>query len=213
MLAVVAVIALIAVPLALRTSTVPMTPLEARIVRLATGELGYHTNPRHSYCNRFSAYWDAGITAGCPAGERSEEWCVDFAAWVWQRAGVPLTYGYAPGDLNGAAASVYEWAVAHHRWHAARGYVAAPGDIAVYGLELTPAVTAAHVAIVTEDSAGQAGPDVVNGDGDRTGYSVVEAVDDEVTADGPGTHSRLSGYVSPPPVRAHRAHGVSHSTT
>ena len=85
---------------------------------------GTAPNPSNSYCNKFSAYWDAG-TAGCPSGEKAEEWCADFAAWAWQQAGVQFTYGYGPGEINGAAVSFYEWGVANGEWHpATSGYVA-----------------------------------------------------------------------------------------
>ena len=84
---------------------------------------------------------------------------------------MPFTYGYGPGEINGAAVSFYEWGVANGEWHpASSGYVASPGDVAVYGLSLGAVPSAVHVAIVTDDAAGQTGPDVVNGDGDRTGF-------------------------------------------
>jgi hypothetical protein len=101
-----------------------------RIVVIAQSQVGYSTEPSNSYCNKFSAYWNAG-TAGCPSGEKSEEWCADFAAWAWQQAGVQFTYGYGPEDINGGAVSFYEWGVANGEWHpAASGYVASPGDVA-----------------------------------------------------------------------------------
>ncbi|MHB1988399.1 MAG: hypothetical protein ACYCSF_10505 [Acidimicrobiales bacterium] len=181
----------------LRPSRLAMTPLQARIVSYASSQLGYHTTPKDSYCNKFSAYWDSG-SSQCPRGERSEEWCADFAAWVWQRAGIAFTYGYAPGDINGAAVSFYEWGVAHKRWHWAKGYLGAPGDVAVYGLVLGQVPSAVHVAVVTGDPPGQLGPDVINGDGDRTGFSVVETGTDQVRADAGSNLSRLSGYVTPP---------------
>ena len=172
--------------------------LRQRIVVIARSQVGYGTEPSSSYCNKFSAYWDAG-TAGCPSGERAEEWCADFAAWAWQEAGVHFTYGYGLGEINGAAVSFYEWGVANGEWHPAMsGYVAAPGDVAVYGLTLGADPSAVHVAVVTGDAPGQRGPDVVNGDGDRTGFSVVETETGQVRADtGPGD-STLAGYVSPP---------------
>ena len=173
-----------------------------RIVAIAESQVGYSTEPSNSYCNKFSAYWDAG-TAGCPSGETSEEWCADFAAWAWQEAGVPFTYGYGPGEINGGAVSFYEWGVANGEWHpATSGYVASPGDVAVYGLSLGADPSAVHVAIVTDDAPGQPGPDVVNGDGDRTGFSVVETGTDQATADAGNGDSILAGYVSPPPAPA-----------
>ena len=170
-----------------------------RIVALARSQVGYSAEPSDSYCNKFSAYWNAG-TAGCPGGEKSEEWCADFAAWAWQKAGMDFTYGYSPAEINGAAVSFYEWGVAHGEWHpATSGYVAAPGDVAVYGLSLGAVPSAVHVAIVTDDAPGQPGPDVVNGDGDRTGFSVVETGTDQALADTGNGDSVLSGYVSPSP--------------
>ena len=44
-----------------------------RVVAIAYSQVGYRTEPSHSYCNKFSAQWYAG-TAGCPNGGRSEEW-------------------------------------------------------------------------------------------------------------------------------------------
>ena len=168
-----------------------------RVVAIAYSQVGYRTEPSHSYCNKFSAQWYAG-TAGCPNGGRSEEWCADFAAWAWKQAGVHFTYGFGPGKINAGAASFYEWGIANGAWHpATSGYVASPGDVAVYGLSLGSVPSASHVAIVTRDSSGQRGPDVVNGDGDRTGFSVVETGTDQVQADiSHAGDSILAGYVS-----------------
>lgn len=169
-----------------------------RIVALASSQVGYASNPATSYCNKFSAYWNAG-SPSCPSGEASEEWCADFAAWAWQKAGIALTYGYGPGELNARAVSFYEWGVAHGTWHSASsGYRAAAGDVAVYGLSLGAYPSAAHVAIVTGDPPGRRGPDVINGDGDRTGFSVVEVGTDQFRADtGHRGGAPLAGYVSP----------------
>jgi hypothetical protein len=172
--------------------------LHQRIATIAESQVGYSTRPASTYCNKFSAYWDAG-TADCPSGESAEEWCADFAAWAWQNAGLHVAYGYGPGQINGAAVSFYDFGLASGQWHPATpGYVAAPGDVAVYGLTLGGNPSAVHVAIVTADPPGQRGPDVVNGDGDRTGFSVVETGTDQVQADTGHGDSTLAGYVSPP---------------
>ena len=169
-----------------------------RIVAVAQSQVGYSSEPSSSYCNKFSAYWNAG-TGGCPSGEMSEKWCADFAAWAWQKAGVQFTYGYGAAQINGAAVSFYEWGVANGEWHpATSGYIASPGDVAVYGLSLGADPSAVHVAIVTDDAPGLTGPDVVNGDGDRTGFSVVETGTDQAMADTGNGDSLLAGYVSPP---------------
>lgn len=180
------------------TASLAGLSMRGRIVAIATSQVGYSTDPQDSYCNKYSAYWNAGTT-GCPSGETSEEWCADFAAWVWHKAGVRLTYGFGPGQLNARAASFYMWGIANEHWHpVGSGYVARPGDVAVYGLSLSAEPTAAHVAVVTRDHRGQRGPDVVNGDGDRTGFSVVETGTDQRRADaGHNRDSTLAGYVSP----------------
>jgi hypothetical protein len=170
----------------------------SRIAAVAESQVGYRTEPSNSYCNKFSAYWDAGV-ASCQSGELSEEWCADFAAWVWQVAGVKVPYGYDAGEINAGAASFYKWGVANGKWHPAKnGYVAAAGDVAIYGLSLGSYATAAHVAIVIHDGPDLRGPNVVNGDGDRTGFSVVEFGTDQTRADVDNNVATLSGYVSPP---------------
>jgi hypothetical protein len=184
-------------PVPTRSSLAGMSVGE-RIVAFARSQLGYGSDPSNSYCNKFSAYWGVG-SQSCPGAESSEEWCADFAAWAWRRAGVPFSYGFGPGEINAAAASFYSWGVAHDSWHSAySGYRPRPGDVAVYGIRLSPTLSAAHVAIVTRATRGHGGPDVINGDGDRTGFSVVEAGTHQWRADA-GHHggAPLAGYVSP----------------
>ena len=177
-----------------RLSGPDLTALQARIVAVAQSQVGYRTDPTDSYCNKYSAYWYAGSDV-CRPGLASEEWCADFAAWVWQQAGAVVDYALAPGDLNSQSVSFYVWGVDHGTWHAVgSGYTPRAGDVAVYGLDAA-AGTADHVAVVV--GVGSTGPDVINGDGDRTGFSVVEAVDDQRYADVHGRGGRLSGYVSP----------------
>ena len=179
-----------------RSRTNGPSPLRARIVALAEGQVGYRTDPAHSYCNQFSAYWEAG-TDDCGNDNRAEEWCADFAAWAWREAGARFVYELNPGDINANSASFYVWGVDHGTWHAvASHYVPQPGDVAVYGLDPS-AVTAVHVAVVTATTDDDAAPDVVNGDGDRTGYSVVETGTRQADADVSGNGAPLSGYVSP----------------
>jgi CHAP domain len=187
----------VAIGLYATRSTAPqLTPLEQRMVTLSEGQLGYHTDPSDTYCNRFSAYWHSG-TADCGNANLSEEWCADFAAWVWRESGVSFVYGLAAGDINAASISFYTWALAHGTWHpVGSGYVPRAGDVAVYGLDLT-AGTAQHVAIVTSMTSGERGPNVVNGDGARTGFSVVETGTDQYKADLHGNGGLLAGYASP----------------
>jgi hypothetical protein len=169
----------------------------ASIVALVQGQVGYTTDPSGTYCNKFSAYWFAGLS-DCANANRDEQWCADFAAWAWRLAGVPLVYEFTNGDLNSSSASFYEWGVRHHTWHpVGSSYVAQPGDVALYGLD-TKDLVAQHVAVVVSYTPGERGPNAVNGDGDHTGFSRVEYRTNEYDADVAGTGSALlAGYVSP----------------
>ncbi|MGO9657259.1 MAG: CHAP domain-containing protein [Acidimicrobiales bacterium] len=174
-----------------------LSALRGRIVAIAESQLGYRTDPSGTYCNKYSAYWVSGAN-DCGNGNLDEEWCADFAAWVWQTAGAPVIYQYINGDLNSSSASFYEWGSARGTWHpAATGYVPMPGDVAVYGLD-EPTLVAQHVAIVIGFAKGEKGPDTINGDGDHTGFSVVEVGNNQYQADVPGRGlAPISGYVSP----------------
>ena len=184
-------------PRGARVISPPASPIEARIVEFARSQLGVRTDPPDTYCNPYSAFFGAGVATGCAAGLRAEEWCADFAAWAWHEAGVPFTYGSGPGEIDGAAYSFYGYGLAHGTWHPlSSGYVPRPGDVAVYGLD-RPAGTAVHVAVVTEMLAGDRGPMVVNGDGSRTAFSIVETGSDQWKADVHSDGAPLAGYVSP----------------
>jgi hypothetical protein len=174
----------------------PVSPLRARIVSIAENQVGYQTDPPGTYCNKYSAYWYSG-TSNCGNGNLAEEWCADFAAWVWKQAGAAVSYQYVNGDLNSSAASFYEWGVSKGTWHpVGSGYVPVPGDVAVYGLD-TADLFAAHVAIVIGYHPGDQGPTAINGDGDLTAFSVVEVRTDEYLADTHPSGAPLSGYVAP----------------
>lgn len=180
-----------------RASVLAGMNLRQRVVTIADSQVGYHTEPATSYCNKYSAYWHAG-QSDCPTGARDEEWCADFAAWAWQQAGIHFTYGYSPRDINAAAISFYDWAIANRTWHpVSSGYIAKPGDVAIYGLILGTDPSAVHVAVVTQDRPGQPGPNVVNGDGDRTAFSAVETGTDQLRAHLGTVIAPLAGYASP----------------
>jgi hypothetical protein len=179
----------------------------SKIVSIAESQIGYRDDPVGSYCNPYSAYWGSGNS--CSQGNYlSEEWCADFVAWVWHRAGVPFTYGYDSGEINGGAVSFYQWGVANGTWHAVNsGYTPQPGDAVLYGLNTPTDTSADHVAVVTGGTARD--PNVVDGDwwlGNNGGNGGVVAATDQTTAT--GTDS-VSGYVSP--WRAHSSAGKGDS--
>jgi hypothetical protein len=186
----------------------PRRAVRIRLAAVAESQLGYRTVPATTYCNRYSAYWWSGAST-CGHGERAEPWCADFAAWVWRRADIPFRYGPGRGDIGPGAVSFYRWGVVHRTWHpVGSGYVPHAGDVAVYGLDLHTG-SADHVAIVVRMTPGDRGPNVVNGDGDRTGFSVVERGRDQYEVSADGKTGALAGYVSPLPPPGERGVKVS----
>lgn len=81
------------------------------------------------------ALWQSGtLRPGKQTGygkysmNRSENWCADFASWIYKQAGAPL----AGGSGNVAAVQrIKEIGIATGRWHPKAGYTPKPGDIVV----------------------------------------------------------------------------------
>ncbi len=166
--------------------------LGSTIASIAEGQEGVEDNPASTYCNKYSAHWVDGTK--CSNGNRAIEWCADFAAWTWQRAGVSFTYGSGSSDINASASSFYHWAVAHGTWHAAgSGYTPQPGDVAVYG---SSGAAAAHVGVVVGN--GSSGPNVVNGDWEIKYPSQFPTAVYYQTDESSEAGVSLAGYASPP---------------
>ena len=51
-----------------RGATLAALSLPQRIVAIAGSQIGYSTEPSNSYCNKYSAYWDAGRDDSTLAG-------------------------------------------------------------------------------------------------------------------------------------------------
>jgi hypothetical protein len=120
------------------------TALRMRIAVLATSfdqeHAGYQTSPKWSNCNRFTASFGRGSSGGCPAGTSSEEWCSDFAQFVWAHSGVHT------GGISGWAASFIIWGQAHHRLQLGTHFRPGVGDAIVWG-QRSP-LYGTHVAII-----------------------------------------------------------------
>jgi hypothetical protein len=164
------------------------------------------------FCNIFTQYWyslgdSVPSSSACATTPptRSEEWCADFAAWVWQQAGVKFNYGFGAGDLNAGAVSFYDYGVALGTWHSAgAGYVPQPGDAVVYGLgpnsDGVPNSFADHVGIVVGQTPGSPYPDVVNGDYNYSIQAVANCGTNYCptnVCDGQPGCGTISGYASP----------------
>ncbi len=69
-------------------------PLVAKIVSLARSLDQNHAavveTPLNTNCNPYSGYFGRGSTWACPKGMGAEEWCSDFANWVWARSGAQV---------------------------------------------------------------------------------------------------------------------------
>jgi hypothetical protein len=155
------------------------------IVAAARSQAGYQANPYGSNCNKFSAYWGSGSL--CTNGNRSEDWCADFAAWAWAQAGIVGLYGHG---VNARASSFRTWGQANGRWHPiGDGYTPQPGDVAEY--------SDAHVGIYTGGPA--TSPTVISGNWwypDRNTGQVYEEANTRTN----GAGAALSGYISAPSV-------------
>jgi hypothetical protein len=120
------------------------TPLQRRIAIFGTSydqdHRGYTTAPTGSDCNVFTAAFGRGSTYDCPGGTSSEEWCSDFADFVWTHAGVPTA------GITGWAATFITWGRQHHRVQMGTHFKPAVGDAIVWG---TPQpLYGTHVAII-----------------------------------------------------------------
>lgn len=140
-------------------------------------------------CNWFTGTWGRGSSVGdnsahtpcaddsnapaTPRTTRSEMWCADFAGWVWKSEGVNVGGGSPP--TNALANSFAAWAQDRGTWHpAGSGYVAKPGDAAVWKLPSG----SGHVGIVVQFNSdrsmytvnGNAGPANDNGENVDTYY-------------------------------------------
>jgi hypothetical protein len=102
-----------------------------------------------------------GLDSHFSLEDENEEWCSDFAKWVWQQAGVTTDMS----AINAGAGSFYDWGAAQHEPLFVDGGTPAPGDAVVFfppGQIASPAY-ADHVGIVTEVNSGGT-VNLVNGD-------------------------------------------------
>jgi hypothetical protein len=118
------------------------TALSDRIIATANNEAG---NPSHNRetatnCNFYSGQLGAGTACGGGPGWRAEEWCADFARWVWGQAGVNTS------GLNAGAIS-FQSTTASRTWHAGSTLTGVqPGD--VVGYNFGGSMTDDHVGVV-----------------------------------------------------------------
>ena len=108
------------------------TDIGAQVAAFARSQVGYVENPAGSGCNSFTAFFGAGQATGrsgqpCGTGTRYEEWCADYAHWVWLSAGAGTT------GLSGWSYTFVYWGQAHGTFKQGATKNPQPGDAVVWG--------------------------------------------------------------------------------
>ena len=144
------------------------TRLERRIAMIAASfdqqHRGFQDLPAGSYCNPFTASFGRGWRSGCRRGYAAEEWCSDFAQFVWRAAGIDTA------GITGWSATFVTWGEKHHRVRFGPNAPARVGDAIVWG-QRAP-LYGQHVGIVVSVEGRYL--DVVSGDsgGDFPRYGI-----------------------------------------
>jgi hypothetical protein len=114
-------------------------------------------NPLGSNCNYFSGALGVGLTSGCPGSFRWEEWCADYAKYVWKEAQVGAK---DLDELTPAALSFRTYGQNHGTWSTSQSSLKF-GDVVVYSRP-----GGGHVGIVVDPNgssswilSGNSGPD------------------------------------------------------
>jgi hypothetical protein len=125
-------------------ATAALAATGSDVVTVARSQLG------HGGCQSNSPYGGTGYGGSCSG----EDWCADFARWVWSTAGIAVTSSLTP--------YVPDWAhsTGSHTWHPyGDGYTPHAGDAVVFAHADTPSCSTcsqgAHVALVEAVSGGQ----------------------------------------------------------
>jgi hypothetical protein len=109
----------------------PDPGLANAIVQLAESQDQYNAavveTPLDSNCNPYTAYFGRGSTTGCAPGTSSEEWCSDFAQWVWTQNGVNTN------GITGYAYTFLQWGMANDSFQPGPTNDPLPGDAVVWG--------------------------------------------------------------------------------
>jgi CHAP domain len=167
---------------------VPSSVSASKIVQVANENVGVGDTPASTNfsfdCNPFATLVSAGAsTSGCGTDpthhvqDENQEWCADFAKWVWEQGGVTADTGV----LNAAAASFYQWALDQGQHPAFDSGTPAVGDAIVFypASDTAPnASYADHVGLVVGvNSNGTINMD--NGDFAGSSNITVQANDNE----------------------------------
>ncbi|MHB1865225.1 MAG: hypothetical protein ACYCPS_03635 [Candidatus Saccharimonadales bacterium] len=162
-------------------STSNLSPVRQKVVCLAEQELALWTSQ-----NGQPAQYQPGTNAYFKYSQnRAEEWCADFASWLYIQAGDPLwsqrqgNVSYVP-DIQqiGEAGPNFSW------HPIGSGYTPVPGDLAIHGSQ--------HVNVVVQVS----GSAITLVGGDQGGNSFQTNIVSSYVTSNPASDS-ITGYVSP----------------
>jgi peptidoglycan hydrolase-like protein with peptidoglycan-binding domain len=111
------------------------TDLRSKIVAIARSQLGQGERPRGSNCTKFGP---------------CEEWCADFATWVWRQAGV--------GNIGRIAwvPDLPLWGKRHRGWKPGANDNPQPGDMVIFsGLHvgLVERVTGSTITVIAGNTS------------------------------------------------------------
>lgn len=111
-----------------------LSPVRQSVVCIAQAELALWKSGKLTPGTSFHKYSQG----------RDENWCADFASWVYNQANDPLTDSGQDGNVP-AVSSIRKIGQAGGKfhWHAVRGYTPRPGDLVIHENG------ASHVNIVT----------------------------------------------------------------
>ncbi len=137
-------------------SSSQLTQVRQNIVCIATNELQEHWTPISS-TTKYSYYLT--YTQGA-----TEEWCADFASWVYNQAGAP--FGVNGNWREPSVAGIVSLAQQSQgfQWHPqSSGYIPVPGDLAIY-YDSSSSAPYYHVTVVVAVNGGS----VITIGGDQT---------------------------------------------
>jgi len=170
------------------------TDIAAEVVMEASAQIGYAATPLGSNCNFFTAWFGRGSATGCAPGTRSEEWCSDFANWVWLVVGAGVT------RLTGWSYTFVDYGMTHGTFKQGPTNNPQPGDAVVWGDLSSQYGT--HVGIVAAVKNGQI--NVISGN-DGTDHVSLSGFFDPATSTISGYP--IVGYTSPLPAAVALARG------
>jgi hypothetical protein len=162
----------------------------------ASGSLSQVRQNAVCIANGELAKWKSGALG--PGGDfkkytqgRDEEWCADFASWVYNQAGYPISTTSKDGNVP-AVQGIRDIGEASTRflWHSAGDYTPVPGDIVVYQ------EGESHVNIVVTVNSGTKTMTIVGGNQDGTSTANSSSRVSSYALNG-FTGNHITGYVSP----------------